>query len=69
MCVNAAGTASAYYTAASPAKYPVWIPITMTNGGAVKTAASKLVPVMTYLGITGTDAAIKINWIQLERIP
>jgi hypothetical protein len=69
VCISAAGYATAFYSAASPGKYPVYVPITMTNGGGLHTAGAKLEPWITYLGVTGTDAGIKINWLQLERIP
>jgi len=69
VCVNAAGYASAFYSDATPGKYPVYKPITMTNGGAIKTAGAKLIPYISYLCVTGTDAGIKINWLQIERIP
>jgi hypothetical protein len=43
--------------------------ITLTNGSTALTAATYLNPFINYLGVTGTDAGVKINWMQLTPLP
>jgi hypothetical protein len=67
VCISSTGAPTAYFSAASPDNdAPIYIPVTMTNTGVAQTSGTGMVPFMTFLAVGTTDAAVTIQWVQLE---
>lgn len=65
-CVSAAGIPTAYYTANGSSTF---VQITLTNGGAARTAGIQMYPFLSFLA-SGTDGPNPlVNWVQLEAAP